>query len=101
MKSPLLVVLGSEHGETFAGLGIEHAKLLSEVFDRRVLQPVGSAYTTMIMFHLFYRFLCAYAVHERLPEHFLGEICDFFGKKFGGMGKSSYICSVRFGQMAR
>ena len=44
--------------------------------------------------HLFYRFLCTYAVHQRLPEHFFVKICNFYIEKFGGMGKSSYICSV-------
>ena len=95
MKLPLLVELGSEHGETFARLGIELAELLLEVIVRRPQLHVGSAYVPMIMFHHFYRFLCTYAVHERLPEHFFVEICVFWGENFGGVGKSSYICSVK------
>ena len=101
LKSTLLVELGSEHGETFARLGIELAKLLLEEIVRRPQLHVGSAYVPMILFHHFYRFLFGCAVHERLPEHFLGEICVFFGKKFGGMGKSSYICSVKMSLDAR
>ena len=87
MKSPLLVELGSEQGETFARLGIELAKLLLEVFDRRVLQPVGSAYTTMIMFHHFYRFCVPMPFISGYLSTFLGKYAIFLDKNLEEWGK--------------
>ena len=51
--------------------------------------------------HLFIGFCVPVPFMNGYLSTFLGEICDFFGKKFGGVGKSSYICSVRDGLTLR
>ena len=90
------IVLGSEQGETLARLGIELAKLRLEVFVRRPQLHVGSAYTTMIMFHHFFIVFCVPVPFiSGYLSTFLGEYAIFWGKNLEEWGKVRIFATVK------